>query len=61
MSLSRDLLLFGVLLMLWAVRIEVRGYGSSGTAVFLALAAGTAGLLWSVVSTAIGTGSGDDG
>ena len=56
MSLSRDVLLFSIVLMLWAVRVEVRGYGDSGGIVLAALALGVAGLLGGVISAAIGAG-----
>jgi hypothetical protein len=44
MSLPRDVLLFSIVLMLWAVRIEARGYGSSGTIVLASLGLGLIGL-----------------
>jgi hypothetical protein len=55
MSLSSDVLLFSIVLMLWAVRVEARGYGDSGEIVLASLALGVAGLLGSFVSTAMGT------
>ncbi|GEM_PF-4285185 len=45
MSLTRDTLLFSILLMLWAVKIEVEGYGSSGWIVLIALALGTLAII----------------
>jgi hypothetical protein len=55
MSLSRDVLLFSIVLMLWAVRVEVRGYGDSGGIVLAALVIGVVGLLGSFLSAAIRT------
>jgi hypothetical protein len=60
MSLSRDVLLFSIVLMLWAVRVEVRGYGDSGAIVLAALALGVAGLLGALISAAIGAGPNAD-
>jgi hypothetical protein len=51
MSLSRDTLLFSIVLMLWAVRIETRGYGASGTVVLASLAVGVVGLAGSALSS----------
>ena len=51
MSLSRDVLLFSIVLMVWAVRIETRGYGSSGEVVVAALGFAVVGLAGSVVSS----------
>ena len=53
MSLSRDILLFSILLMLWAIRIETRGYGSSGKIVLASLGIGLIGLVGSFISTAV--------
>mgnify|MGYP006288345259 CR=1 len=49
MSLSRDALLFSIVLMLWAVRIEARGYGSSGKIVLASLGLGLLGVAGSFV------------
>ena len=49
MSLPRDTLLFSIVLMVWAVRIEARGYGSSGELVVAALGLAVVGLAGSVV------------
>lgn len=60
MSLSRDVLLFSIVLMLWAVRIETRGYGSSGTIVLASLGIGLLGLVGSVISSVGSTGEHPD-
>ena len=51
MSPPRDTLLFSIVLMVWAVRIEARGYGSFGELVVAALGLAVAGLAGSVVSS----------
>jgi len=51
MSLSRDALLFSIVLMLFALRIEIRGYGGSGWVVAVALGIAVVGLLGSARST----------
>ena len=51
MSLPRDTLLFSIVLMLWAVRIETSGYGSSATIAGAAIAVAVVGLAGSVVSS----------
>lgn len=51
MSLSRDVLLFSVVVMVWSVQIEARGYGSSESIVLAALAIGVIGLVGSIVSS----------
>jgi putative effector of murein hydrolase len=51
MSLPRDILLFSIVLMVWAVRIETRGYESSGEVVVAALGFAVVGLAGSVVSS----------
>lgn len=45
MSLSRDVLLFSVVLMLWAVQIEASGYGTSDNIVLASLGIGLIGLI----------------
>ena len=51
MSLSRDVLLFSIVLMLWAVQIEASGYGTSNTIVLTSLAIGLFGLIGSFFSS----------
>ncbi len=51
MSLSRDVLLFSIVLMLWAVQIEASGYGSSGDIVLAAFGVGVVGLIGSFLSS----------
>ncbi|QCC47520.1 hypothetical protein DV707_07515 [Halobellus limi] len=51
MSLSRDILLFSIVLMLWAVQIEASGYGASNTIVLTSLAVGLFGLIGSFFSS----------
>jgi hypothetical protein len=51
MSPSRDLLLFSIVLMLWAVQIEASGYGSPGLIVLAALGLGMSGLVGSFLSS----------
>ena len=51
MALSRDVLLFSIVLMLWAVQIEASGYGTSNTIVLISLAVGLFGLIGSFVSS----------
>lgn len=51
MSLSRDVLLFSIVLMLWAVQIEANGYGISGAIVFTSLGLGLFGLIGSFISS----------
>ena len=55
MSLSRDTLLFSIVLMLWAVRIEASGYGRSQRIVIVALALALLGLVGSALSTLVGS------
>ena len=57
MSLPRDTLLFSVVLMLWAVRIETAGYEGSAAITGVALAVGLAGLVGSFVSSLRAAGS----
>lgn len=45
MSLSRDVLLFSIVLMLWAVQIESSGYGTSNNIVITSLGIGLIGLI----------------
>jgi hypothetical protein len=61
MSLSRDTLLFSIVLMLMAVQIEASGYGESGLFVLASLALGTLALLGSLVSTVASAGGATDG
>jgi disulfide bond formation protein DsbB len=56
MSLSRDALLFSIVLMLLAVRIEARGYGSSGEIVLASLGIGLIGIVGSFVSSVASMG-----
>ncbi len=51
MSLSRDVLLFSIVMMLWAVQIEASGYGSSDSIVLASLGIGVIGLIGSVFSS----------
>lgn len=51
MSLSRDVLLFSIVLMLLAVRIEASGYGTSNTIVLASLGIGLIGLIGSFFSS----------
>lgn len=51
MSLTRDALLFSIVMMLWAVQIEASGYGSSDLMVFASLAIGGIGLAGSFLSS----------
>ncbi len=51
MSLSRDVLLFSIVLMLWAVQIEASGYGTSNTIVLTSLGVGVFGLIGSFFSS----------
>jgi hypothetical protein len=51
MSLSRDVLLFSIVLMLWAVRIETAGYEGAAAITGAALAVAVVGLLGSAVSS----------
>ncbi|MFD1686260.1 hypothetical protein [Halobellus litoreus] len=51
MSLSRDVLLFSIVLMLWAVQIEASGYGTSNSIVLTSLGIGLFGLIGSFVSS----------
>jgi uncharacterized membrane protein YcjF (UPF0283 family) len=51
MSLSRDVLLFSIVVMLWAVQIEASGYGTSDNIVLAALGIGLIGLVGSFVSS----------
>ena len=44
MSLTRDILLFSIVVMLWAVHVEASGYGSSDSMVFSSLVIGGIGL-----------------
>ena len=60
MSLSRDALLFSIVLMLWAVRIEARGYGTSGTIVLASLGIGVLGLAGSLFSAVTSVGQRPD-
>lgn len=60
MSLSSDVLLFSIVLMLWAVRIETRGYGSSGVIVLASLGIGLLGLVGSFISVVVSKGQGTD-
>jgi len=62
MSLPRDALLFSIVLMLWAVRIEASGYGSSGGIVLTSLVVGVIGLVGSVLSSlrSVDRGAGAD-
>ena len=50
MSLPRDVLLFSIVVMLWAVQIEASGYGSSDRIVVIALGGAAVGLLGSILS-----------
>ncbi|WP_247010314.1 hypothetical protein [Halorientalis litorea] len=64
MSLSTDVLLFSVVLMLMAVQIEASGYGSGDPWVAAGLAVAVLGILGSLVSAARSaeppTADGDD-
>lgn len=51
MSLSRDVLLFSILLMLWAVQIETSGYGNPDGIILASLGVGLIGLAGSFVSS----------
>ena len=51
MSLSRDVLLFSIVLMLWAVQIEASGYGTSNSIVLASLGIGLFGLIGSFASS----------
>ena len=51
MSLTRDLLLFSIVVMLWAVQIEASGYGSSDSIVLASLVIGGIGLAGSFLSS----------
>ncbi len=51
MSLSRDVLLFSIVLMLWAVQIEASGYGTSNNIVIASLGVGLIGLIGSFFSS----------
>jgi hypothetical protein len=51
MSLPRDVLLFSIVLMLLAVRIEARGYGTSNDIVLASLGLGLIGLIGSFFSS----------
>ena len=51
MSLSRDVLLFSIVVMVWSVQIEARGYGSSQSIVLAGLAIGVLGLVGSIASS----------
>jgi len=51
MSLSRDVLLFSIVLMLWAVQIEASGYGASNAIVLTSLGVGLFGLMGSFFSS----------
>lgn len=53
MSLSRDTLLFSIVVMLWAVQIEASGYGSSDLIVIASLIIGAIGLAGSFLSSLI--------
>ena len=59
MSLPRDTLLFSIVVMLWAVRIEASGFGSSQSIVVASLLIGVIGLIGSFASSmrAIGQNS----
>ena len=51
MSLSRDTLLFSIVLMLWAVQIEASGYGDPGIIIFASLVIGLGGLIGGFLSS----------
>ena len=51
MSLPRDTLLFSIVVMLWAVRIEASGFGSSQSIVVTSLLIGAVGLAGSFLSS----------
>jgi hypothetical protein len=51
MSLTRDILLFSIVVMLWSVQIEASGYGSSDSIVFTSLVIGVIGLAGSFLSS----------
>ena len=51
MSLSRDVLLFSIVLMLWAVQIEASGYGTSNNIVLASFGIGLIGLIGSFFSS----------
>jgi hypothetical protein len=51
MSLPRDVLLFSIVLMLWAIQIEASGYGTSNKIVLASVVIGLVGLLGSFVAS----------
>jgi hypothetical protein len=55
MSLARDALLFSIVLMLLAVRTEIK-FGTSTTVMVVSLALGGAALAWSTISALDGSG-----
>ena len=60
MSLSRDVLLFSIVVMVWSVQIEASGYGSADSIVLAALGIGVIGLVGSVASSLTAAGKRPD-
>lgn len=60
MSLSRDALLFSIVLMLFAVREAVRGYSMAGGIVLVSLLIGVVALAGSAISSLLAVSKGDD-